>query len=91
MVQQAQLVLVLRGLLGYRALRAQLASVERLEPLASLEFLAPLVQPGSTGQQVRLELLVSPEQQALPELSVFQELRVRLVLRAVMVLQALQA
>jgi hypothetical protein len=56
-----------------------------------LEFLVPLVQPGSTGQQVRLELLVSPEQQALPELSVFQELRVRLVLRAVMVQQAQQA
>jgi hypothetical protein len=40
---------------------------------------------------VRLELLVSPEQQALPELSVFQGLLVRLVLRAVMVLLGLLA
>jgi hypothetical protein len=48
------------------------------EPPASLEFLGPLVQPGSTGQQVLLELLVSQERQALPEL------------RAVMVLQAQQ-
>jgi hypothetical protein len=39
---------------------------------------ARLVQPGSTGQQVLLELLVSQERQALPEL------------RAVMVLQARQ-
>jgi hypothetical protein len=70
------------GLLGLTVLQ---------EPPASLEFLVLLVQPGSTGQQVRLELLVSPEQQALPELSVFQELRVRLVLRAVMVLLEQQA
>jgi hypothetical protein len=48
------------------------------EPLASLEFLAPLVQPGSTGQQVLLESSVSQERQAPPEL------------RAVMVLQARQ-
>ena len=48
------------------------------EPPASLEFLVLLVQPGSTGQQVLLELLVSQERQALPEL------------RAVMVLQARQ-
>jgi hypothetical protein len=37
------------------------------EPPASLEFLVRLVQPGSTGQQVLLELLVSQERQALPE------------------------
>jgi hypothetical protein len=48
-------------------------------PPASLVYLARRVQPGSTGQQVLLELLVSQERQAPPES------------RAVMVLQALKA
>jgi hypothetical protein len=48
------------------------------EPPASLVYLVPLVQPGSTGQQVLLELLVFQERQALAEL------------RAVMVQQARQ-
>jgi hypothetical protein len=57
------------GLLGLTVLQ---------EPPASLVYLAQLVQPGSTGQQVLLELLVSQERQAPPEL------------RAVMVQQARQ-
>jgi hypothetical protein len=48
------------------------------EPPASLVSQVPLVQPGSTGQQVLLELLE------------FLGLLVRLVLRAVMVLLAQQ-
>jgi hypothetical protein len=48
------------------------------EPPASLASQVPLVQPGSTGQQVLLELLE------------FLGLLVRLVLRAVMVLLAQQ-
>jgi hypothetical protein len=59
-------------------------------PLVSLEFLVPLVQPGSTGQQALLELLVSQVPLVLPESSVFQELLVRPVLRAVMVPQVQQ-
>jgi hypothetical protein len=58
--------------------RVLLALTALPEPPASLEFLVPLVQPGSTGQQVLLELLVSQAPLALPEL------------RAVMVLQARQ-
>jgi hypothetical protein len=54
------------------------ASTVQQEPPASLVYLAQLVQPGSTGQQVLLELLVSQERQALPES------------RAVMVQQAQQ-
>jgi hypothetical protein len=37
------------------------------EPPASLVYLVLRVQPGSTGQQVLLELLVSQERQAPPE------------------------
>jgi hypothetical protein len=38
------------------------------EPPASLVYLVLRVQPGSTGQQVLLELLVFQERQAPPEL-----------------------
>jgi hypothetical protein len=62
----------------YLAQRVLQALTVQQEPPASLEFLALLVQPGSTGQQVLLELSESQERQALPEL------------RAVMVPQAQQ-
>jgi hypothetical protein len=58
--------------------RVSLALTALPEPPASLVYLARRVQPGSTGQQVLLELLVSQERQAPPES------------RAVMVLQAQQ-
>jgi hypothetical protein len=55
-------------------------------PPASLEF---LVQPGSTGQQVLLELLVSQERQALPESRAVMVLQALKALRELQVLQAL--
>jgi hypothetical protein len=74
--QERWAYLVPPGLQVFQALTVQPA------PPASLEFLVPLVQPGSTGQQALLELLVSQVSLVLPELLVFQELLVRLVLRA---------
>jgi hypothetical protein len=52
------------------------------EPPASLEFLVLLVQPGSTGQQVLLELQAVMVPQAQQVSSVFQALQVLRVLRA---------
>jgi hypothetical protein len=64
------------------------ALTELQVPPASLEFLVLLVQPGSTGQQVLLELLVSQERQALPELRAVTVLQVLKVLRERLVLPA---
>jgi hypothetical protein len=47
--------------------RVSLALTALQVPPASLVYLAQLVQPGSTGQQVLLELLVSQERQEPPE------------------------